>query len=443
MYIRAYKTVDDSTIIETYTEIKNLSFVPSTDLVGASVPINEFEVDIHTTDTIEIGAYVELYDDNDRLWASYWAIYAEHIDIHTLRLRCQSNIAILDRVKLPAIYYESMPVDDVLFDTILWKFGASDSHVPMTYSLDSSFNSVDITGFCPEQTARERLTWVCFVIGAYVKTYFNNEIEILPIDNTETLIPISKTYWKPINLYNDWVTAIVAKAYSFTLGEPSVTDEYVKDYWDDYYIVTETTITLENPDAPSAAPDNVVMIDDVYLINNDNVSALLSRLAQWYFKRMEVNLEVINNGDYIPAEKVVVYLDDAHMVTGYINSAEFSFGKQSKSKLHMTAVDNKEGGNLTIFYLYESTQIEFRTYLFPVGYSYTITNPYLDKYLDMHRYVFRPLNENATGTIVSGDNTNTQSYDIALDLYESVLHIISVDQVTEDESSEIVIGVIA
>ena len=72
MYIVASKTESDGhggIIItpETYTEISNLSFAPSADLVGASIPINEFEVDIHTTDTIDIGEYAELYDDNDVL----------------------------------------------------------------------------------------------------------------------------------------------------------------------------------------------------------------------------------------------------------------------------------------------------------------------------------------------------------------------------------------
>ena len=446
MYVQAYKSEEVSgeivLTIETYTEITNLSFAPSADLVGASVPINEFEVDIHTTDNIDIGAYAELYDDNDNLWASYWVIYAEHIDQHTLRMRAQSNIALLDRVTLPAVYYNGESITTVLDNTIVKNSGAVGVLVPMAYTLDSSFSSVTITGFCPEQTARERLLWVCFVIGAYVKSFFNTQIEIIPIDTTQTMIPIGDTYWKPTITFNDWVTAIKCKAYSFTAGTPQTTDTYVKDANGTYYIVTETDLTLTNPDAPSAAPENIMTIEGVYLVNSTNVSGILTHLSQWYFTRMEVALDVIDNAAYIPGDKVVVYTDARTMKSGFINSATFTFGLQSKAAIHLTASADVETGNLIIIYKYSTTELERATYFFPVGYAYTITNPYIDQMRNNHRYIYRPLNENATGTIAAGDNTNTQNCDIALDLYEGVLHVISVDEVIET-TDEITIGVIA
>lgn len=447
MYVVAYKTEDDGQggvvfTEDTYTETTNLSFAPSADLVGASVPINEFEVDIHTEDTIDIGAYAELYDDNDTLWASYWVIYAEHIDTHTLRMRCQSDIALLDRVTLEAKYYNGETVKNVLDETIVRNSGAVGVVTPMAYTLDSSFLSETVTGFCPEQTARERLLWVCFTIGAYVKSFFNTQIEILPIDSTETMIPMADTYWKPTITFNDWVTAIKCKAYTFTAGTPQTTDTYVKDANGTYYIVTETDLTLSNPDAPAAAPENIMTIEGVYLVNNSNVSGILTHLSQWYFKRMEVDLDAIDNGTYIPGDKVVGYVTDRDMVQGFINSASFTFGLQSKATIHLTAAEDRASGNLTILYKYQTTQIGKQVYLFPVGYAYTITNPYIDLTMNAHRYIYRPLNEAATGTIAAGENTNTQQYDIALDLHEGILHVISVDSVTE-QTDEITIGVIA
>ena len=443
MYIKVYSYDGLPELIGTYTEITGLSYAPSADLAGASIPINEFQVDIHTTDTIEIGGYAELYDDLDNLWAQYWIVYAEHIDQTTLRLRAQSDIGILDKVELLAVYVENESVTSVLDDTIVWS--TIGSVIPMSYSLDSSLASATITGFFPHQTARERLMWIAFMIGGYVKTHFNQTIEILPIDDTVTAIPIGDTYWKPSITYNSWVTAIRGHAYSFALGTPSTTEKYVEDWIGNVYIVTETTITIQNPNAPEAAPENVVDIDGLYLLNSNNISDVLTRLTAWYFNRTEVDFDAINNGQYIPGDKVQVHLDDERIASGFITSATFAFGLQAKATMHLTGVEDVEAGNLTILYKWSGKQIGKKMYAFPVGYAYSITNPYIDKSMNKHRYIFRPLNENATGTIVAGKNTNIQNCDVALDLYEKVLHVISVDSITEsqDQTTLITIGVIA
>jgi len=442
MYIKAYTYDGLPHLIGTYTEITNPSFAPSADIAGASIPINEFQIDIHTADTIAIGAMAELYDDLDNLWAQYWIVYAEHIDQRTLRLRAQSEIGILDRISLPATYYNGASVTSVLDDAIVWS--TLGSVIPMGYSLDSSFSGETITGFCPQQTARERLLWVAFTIGAYVKTFFNQGIEILPIDETETMIPMGDTYWKPTIIYNEWVTAIRGHAYSFTLGTPQTTDTYVQDDIGNTYIVTETTFTIQNQNVPAAAPENIVDIKGLYLLNEDNVSDVLTRLTAWYFNRTELDFDAVNNGAYIPGDKVLVHIDDENMVSGYINRATFTFGLQAKAAMHLTGVLAVETGNLIILYKWNGKQIGKKMYSFPVGYAYSITNPYIDKSMNRHRYIFRPLNENATGTIVAGKNTNIQNCDVALDLYKKILHVISVDSITEsqDETTLEITGVI-
>ena len=433
MYIKVEREVEGVPEEIEYTSITALSFAPAADLAGASIPINEFQVDIHTEDNVEIGGYAELYDDNDTLWARYWVIYAEHIDATTLRIRAQSNIALLERVKLPAKYYNGAAVDDVLDETIVSNSGAVGIVVALPYTLDSSFDNETVTGFCPEQTARERLMWVCFTIGAYVKTHFNQEIEILPIDDTETLVPKANTYWKPSVTYNDWVTAVKAKTYSFTQGTPETTDTYVKDANGTVYIVQESEISLSNPLAPSAAPENVIEIEGVYLVNEDNVSGLLTHLSAWYFKRTVVDADIINNADYLPGDRVILAVDDATLYGGYINSADYTFGLQSKSKIHLTAAENVEAANLTIIYFYEDTQLDKKMYLLPIGYEYEIQNPYIDITMNSHRYIFRPLNESATGTIVDGENEDEEECAVALDWKDRILEIISVDGAELDD----------
>lgn len=174
-----------------YTRLKSVSFPPSADLMGQSVPIDEFTADIITKDDIGIGRTAELWDDRDKLWAAYWIVYAERIDEQTLRIRAQSMLVLLDRDTLPPTMYNAEPVADVLVEC----FANTGAAVGVyEYELDSAFASATITGFCPEQTARTRLLWVCFAIGAYVRSSFSGKILIMPIDNTETLIPIDKTY---------------------------------------------------------------------------------------------------------------------------------------------------------------------------------------------------------------------------------------------------------
>ena len=445
MYVKAYKTVTEggqtSRVLEKYTRISGPSFAPSVDLTGSSIPVNTFEVSIKTDDVIEIGAYAFLYGDDDTLWAKYWVTYAEREDAEKVKLRAKSDVWLLDRMKLAAKYYSNAALSDVLDETILRDSGTVGVVAQMDYTLDSSFSGVKITGYCPEQTARERLLWIVFSIGGYVKTFWNTEIEILPVDTTGALIPITKTYWKPTVTYNDHVTALKAKYYSFSAGTPTTTDEYVT-VGNTTYIVTETEMTIANTDAPADAPENTVTIEGIYLLNSSNVSALLTRLGAWYFKRTVVDITCVDSGEYLPGDKLQACLSAEAMVEGYAESASFGFGKDTRAALRLTAVGSVEAATLTIICKWDGKQIDRKRYTLPVGYAYTIPNPYIDMTIDRHRYIFRPLTENTTGTLPAGGATVTVQYEVALDLHKGVLHVISVDEVTE-ETDEITIGVIA
>lgn len=423
-----------------YTELKNLSFAPSADITGTSIPINEFQVDIYTDDEFTLGSVANLYDDEDNLWAHYWITYVNRINPKAIQVRAQSDILLLDHITLDPVYYSSADVEDVLDETII---NASDSAPGLwaewPYTIDNSLKSKTITGFCPQQTARERLLWVCLVIGAYVKGSFNNEIEILPIDNSADLIPMSDTYWRPKVTTKETVTKINVKSYSFTQGTPQSTDKWVTD-GTNYYIVTEQENSLVNQSAELGTLDKEITIDGVYLVNSSNVSTVLTALAQWYFNSTQIEADVINNAAYAPGDRVMLYIDEEHIKSGYIAGAVFAFGLQSKATLTLTGTGDIEAANLIITYEYNDMQLDKKTYLLPVGMTYTITNPYIDVTMNGHRYVYRPEDEAATGTIVSGTNTDTEDYDIALDLYKGNLHIISVDEVTVDAND---IGVIS
>ena len=423
---------------KTYTAISGLSFIPETDVVGTSVPVNEFVINVYTDDSIRNGADIELRDDRNILWAKYWITAAERVASNVVQVRAQSKIMLLERVTLPAVKYNNATLLTAL-NTVFASLGNN------AFAVDTALdNNTVISGFCPEQTARERLLWLCFVAGAYVKTFFTDTILILPVDDTEVPVPMEQTFYKPSITYDDYVTAVEVTYYTFTQGTPQTTDKWVTDGVL-YYIVTSNKVTLLNSNVPETAAENVIKVDGVTLINSANVDDICSHLAKYYFERVRMDLDIVNNANYAPGQRLLVYADEDTMVTGYASKMEFSFGLQARAKVSLIAAQLKASGNLVITYKWGTMKLKRIKYTFPVGYTYQIVNPYIDTPIERHRYVFRPVNQYATGTIAEGANTNNQTCEVALDLDRdtNILHIISVDEVETTTEDNITIGNIA
>lgn len=431
MYVRIDQT--------DYTALENKVFAPQVDLLCDTLPINEFSVDIITDDEIGAGQAAELYDDNDNLWAKYWVDYAERADENTVHVRARSEVMLLDGVTLEAKMYSGAALSDVLDEVMVRQSGAGGIVATIDYTLDSALASATVTGFCPEQTARERLQWVCFACGAYVKTAFVNEITVLPIDTTAALVPLDRTFWKPKAEHGDYVTAIKLTAYTFTQSASAASDNSSYTFplpW----VASTQEYTLNNPDAPSGINDNVYEISELYLINQSNVSALLALLASVYFKRTTVQLDAIDNGDYVPGDKLYAYTEADAIYTGFVKSAAFKFGRQARATLQLVAAQEVDGANLTISYTNGGSTIETETHYLPVGYPYSVTTRYLDKEADGHRRVYKPTVASVSGTMASGGNSAEVPCTVALDLYEGVLDIIEVDGVTASGADTAVIA---
>ena len=410
-----------------YRNIKQLSFDPQTDIRGSEVAINEFSVHIITSDRLSVGMNALLYDDRDVLWANYWVTFAEQVDEHTFSVVASSQLVLLARKKLPAVMYSNASVPTVIA-SLFSDFGN-------IYTLDSSFASDTVDGFCPEQSAKDRLQWICMVIGAYIKTSFTDKIELVPIDvNTEYIRP-SEVFWKPSVAYRDYVTAVKVRAYTFTQGTPQTTDEWVSD-GTNYYIQTVQDFSLTNSDVPSGTPENVVEINDVTLINTDNVAAIVSHLAALYFKRIDVTADVINNGQYAAGDRVIIPLDEEFMVDGFIESCSFTFGLQSKSQIKVLQMDTVTGTTLIMIYYYDGVEIGRKSYVLPLNYHYDIQNPFLDRMEKKRRIIYRPLEASSTGIVDESPTYDEVDYDIALDYSSKKLKIYSVDEV--DQSGSVV-----
>lgn len=413
-----------------YRRISGLQFEPETDVTGNTVPINELWVSIKTNDHIPLSSRVELYDDIDQLWAKYWVTYAEREDEYTVRVHGESALARLDTVTMEPAMYNGTSIATVLAE-ILAPIGDE-------YELDESFAQKTISGYCPRQSARVRLQWVCLCIGAYLKNYFNDILEILPVeDETDVIIPVDKTYWKPSVTYKDYVTAVRVAYYSYSAGEPTRTDKYV-EVNGSTYIETMQYATLINDDVPEGANENVIEFDGVTLVNQNNVSEVLSFMALHQFKRTEISLDVIDNAEYIPGQRVYVFSAEDSMSVGYIGACSFSFGLQAKAKLKMVPVEAVQSATLVITYKWGKMQVGIRAFRFPIGYRFSVENPYLEVSMNGHRYVFRPTVKEATGVMVEDGVSIVQPVVIALDQYQGYLHVVSVDGV-EKKDEEVVI----
>ena len=171
MYVRTGNT--------NYTTIRNLSFAPEVDITCQQIVSNEFSVEIITGNAIYEGAQITLYDDSDNVWANYWIYDCYRISTYVWRVIARDLLWRLDNIMMPATTYgindDDLEEPEDIIDAIFTAAGISSSY----YTIGSGFSNITVPGYAPEQTARERLQWVCFVIGAYIKTCFNSSLQIL------------------------------------------------------------------------------------------------------------------------------------------------------------------------------------------------------------------------------------------------------------------------
>lgn len=422
-------------------QIKNLSFAPQVDLTGNSLPVNEYTCDVILPAPIPgTLSSATLYDDMDQRWCSFPITGANQITSKCLRLTCSSWLKRLDDRQLAEVVYANESAANAI-DACFGMAYAND------YTIATAIASKTVSGYAPAQTGRERLTWLCFVLGAYVNDVYRDDALITEVDDTATLIPIDRTYGgsqRPTVDNGEWVTGLKIMTYTFRQGTQEEWEADDSSYMFPLpWIATMQEFTLSNPAAPLDARPNVVELSNIYLINQSNVSDIAARLAQYWFNPVTAQISVINNRSYKPGDLVTGYIAPDSLITGYVQQGAFAFGKQAMSKLSLIGVESIDGARLVINYKHNNRILSSIRYYLPVGAAFSISNPYLDRMEDGHRIIYRPTTENAEGTMVAGGLTVNVNYEIALDLYEGTLHIISVDEVTEQSSGGETIGVIA
>lgn len=422
---------------ENYTKIKSLSFSPEVDILGNELAVNEFKAEIVTNNFISIGKYASLYS-GDKIWAKYRITEAHRLSAASVTIKCQSDILILDRKTLPAFMCDNSSVKALIRECFT------------TFNLDciiaDDITDININGYLPEQTARQRLQWLCFVIGAYVQSFFSEKCTIKKVDETEKYIPPSKTFYRPKMSYKDYVTSVSATSYTYTEGTPGNTDEWVK-VGNKVYIQTSQKASLNNSDVPADTPANVVDLSGITIINDSNISNILQRMAAEYFNREQLSADIINDGDIQPADKVSIYADKisiysgvVNQVSGYVKSARFIFGKVAKSSIVLTQTTTKEAVKVILLYKYQNIEIGRETFTFPKNTDFELQNSYIDTTMQGLRRVYFPLKEKTTGN--SGENGTKKNVksDIALEFENTILSIMSVDSARKGTNGVVTIA---
>ena len=143
MYVIAYKNVysggSSELVWETYTRLKNLQFAPESDVTGNSLPVNQFTVDIVTTDDMSEWQYCELMDDMNQRWAYYDVRKAERIDPSTVRFVAQSRLYRLDAIEMEETVYVNASSSTVIAAC----FGGNTGW----YALHSDLRNIEINGY--------------------------------------------------------------------------------------------------------------------------------------------------------------------------------------------------------------------------------------------------------------------------------------------------------
>lgn len=351
--------------------IRSLNFNPEIDPTGSSIPINEYTADLVTTDDIPVDALnCQLKDERNFMWVSWPLRKVERIDENVLRVTASSWVYWLEHETVEAMVYTG----ETAINAIQACVGDKWSNFRVSAALDD----VRLYGYAPQQTARERLTWIIFSIGGYVRDAFTDRADIIPVDSTQWIIPMRRIYQTPAVNATDWVTAIKITSYTFRQAQSE--EEWENDdnsfAFPMPWIAVPKSYTMENTLAPADAPENTIEVKDVYMVHENNVYDIAARLASYYFYNAVVSLDIINNRMYKPGDVVTVYTSQTDMMTGLIKSANFKFGFQAASTLKLVGAHRqakREGVDSPEFFYVEGDSIRVSTRM-GLFYQYSVTS---------------------------------------------------------------------
>lgn len=358
-----------------YTDVKSITCAPEFDPTCASLPICEFEAEFRTSTPASdfmdrTAGIVPDYNGNNArdtadeiIVGGYNIEEAKQTGADMVYIRARSWLSWLDKRVLAAELFSNVNLETFLFRLFkdmpvnegapVW---ADDEDNP-PIQIYGSVNYPVVTGYCPEQTARERLQWLCqarmFQISQWDSLSSNGLLLRYAPDHPNanpsyvTIRP-EYTYSKPVIRQITPVGAVTITScsdFTTTFHDEAGWDSVVTGY--DYELAEDGVIPIEKRlyfRKQTHRTDNTVFGEAVIVEDNTlllgNIASELNAMPAPYFRGYEVELECLQLWPvghsveyYFPGTRVRFYTDPQTMYTGIVKSASFTFGLLAKAKL--------------------------------------------------------------------------------------------------------------
>ena len=336
MTITLYKKDSASGTVYDSSVIESLSVTQNADIMADIVPIDTAICRIRS-ETPLVAEYMDV-DDNTGITGRplsplvapighYVVKQINNLGNNLYEIQGYSLVYRLDTPKVPAKYYNGVSLSVALKDV---EKNANGSF-GVTYNVDTALSGKTITGYCPEQTARERLQQFCWAVGGYVSCACSALINILAIPSTvQGTVPKSKIYAFPAVANEDEVARVNLTVHTYTAGTSG--DDIVIDADGNKYVHTTSTLTMANT-ALTGVSNREISVDNATLVNSSNAQATLLRMASVYFNSGTWYGTTTPQG-YIPGQMVQAEDRDG-IRQGYISALTYSFGKGAATTMEL------------------------------------------------------------------------------------------------------------
>ena len=337
MTITLYKKDSASGTVYDSSVIESLSVTQNADIMADIVPIDTAICRIRS-ETPLVAEYMDV-DDNTGITGRplsplvapighYVVKQINNLGNNLYEIQGYSLVYRLDTPKVPAKYYNGVSLSVALKDV---EKNANGSF-GVTYNVDTALSGKTITGYCPEQTARERLQQFCWAVGGYVSCACSALINILAIPSTvQGTVPKSKIYAFPAVANEDEAARVNLTVHTYTAGTSG--DDIVIDADGNKYVHTTSTLTMANT-ALTGVSNREISVDNATLVNSSNAQATLLRMASVYFNSGTWYGTTTPQG-YIPGQMVQAEDRDGQMRQGYISALTYSFGKGAATTMEL------------------------------------------------------------------------------------------------------------
>lgn len=337
MTITLYKKDSASGTVYNSSVIESLSVTQNADIMADIVPIDTAICRIRS-ETPLVAEYMDV-DDNTGITGRplsplvapighYVVKQINNLGNNLYEIQGYSLVYRLDTPKVPAKYYNGVSLSVALKDV---EKNANGSF-GVTYNVDTALSGKTITGYCPEQTARERLQQFCWAVGGYVSCACSALINIFAIPSTvQGTVPKSKIYAFPAVANEDEVARVNLTVHTYTAGTNG--DDIVIDADGNKYVHTTSTLTMANT-ALTGVSNREVSVDNATLVNSSNAQATLLRMASVYFNSGTWYGTTTPQG-YIPGQMVQAEDRDGQKRQGYISVLTYSFGKGAATTMEL------------------------------------------------------------------------------------------------------------